>query len=290
MKTKHSLTIEEKNYFLSTFLRNINVNNKTTLRKSAQNVIEFYLGVRKDLSDAHTFKLFMSNYYRNATNYEVAIRSIDEPTFDPETYDKKDFTSYIKYHNLLIAQFIVNIFEAFEPTLQGTSTLVNRYQAGEMISNPNVPAVPAGAARFEKLSDVIFTACGTTDFYDNYYADELTVDTIIQKVTTDSRYFKNIKYAVEVNQKFINNLMDQLVAWIDAEVEDGTKCTFTMDMLNVFNNINIIDGGLENYDKVDFKSTFNIVLTTDSTEYKNEEPANRVELKDAIKEIMRGDD
>ncbi|HHX69469.1 MAG TPA: hypothetical protein GX708_15665 [Gallicola sp.] len=260
MKTKHSLTIEEKNYFLSTFLRNTNVNNKTTLKKSAQNVIDFYLGVRKDLSDAHTFKLFMSNYYRNATNYEVAIRSIDEPTFDPETYDNTDFTSYIKYHNLLIAQFIVNVYDKFEE----------------------------GATGFEKLSDVIFTACGTTDFYDNYYADELTVDTIIQKVTTDSRYFKNIKYAAEVNQKFIDNLIGLLDAWIDAE--GGTKCTFTMDMLNVFNNINITDRGLENFDTVDFKSTFNIVLTTDSTEYKNEEPTNRVELKDAIKEIMRGDD
>ena len=260
MKTKHSLTIEEKNYFLSTFLRNTDVNNKTSLKESAQNVIDFYLGVRKDLSDAHTFKSFMTRYYGNATNYEVAIRSIDEPTFDPETYDKKDFTSYIKYHNLLIAQFIVNVYDKFEE----------------------------GATGFAKLSDVIFTACGTTDFYDDYYATELTVDTIIQHVTTDSRYFKNITYAAEVNQKFIDNLLVLLDAWIDAE--GGTKCTFTMDMLNVFNNINITDGGLENFDTVDFKSTFNIVLTTDSTAYNNEEPANRIELKDAIKEIMRGDD
>lgn len=262
MKTKHSLTIEEKNYFLSTFLRNTDVNNKAPLKESAKNIIDFYLGVRKDLSDAHTFKMFMSRYYGNATNYEVAIRSIDEPTFDPETYDKKDFTSYIKYHNLLIAQFIVNVYDKFEEGATGTG--------------------------FEKLSDVIFTACGTTDFYDNYYENELTVDTIIQHITTDSRYFKNITYAAEVNQKFIDDLMGQLDAWITAE--GGTKCTFTMDMLNVFNNINITDGGLENFDTVDFKSTFNIVLTTDSTEYKNEEPANRIDLKNAIKEVMRGDD
>lgn len=293
MKTKHSLTSEEYNYFLRTFLRNTDVKNKTSLKESAQNVIDFYLGFRKDLSDAHTFKSFMSSYYRNATNYEVAIRSVDEPAFDPETYDKKDFTSYVKYHNLLIAQFIVTIYRMFEGSKEGYLKPVD---PNEPLNTPPVAGRGDGLgegyddirASIEKLSDVIFTACGTTNFYDNYDAEELTVDTIIQKVTTDSRYFKDITYAAKVNQMFISDLMKQLTTWIEGK--DGKKYTLTMDMLNVFNNINITDGGLESYDTVDFKSTFNIVLTTDSTGYKNEEPANSVELKNAIKEVMRGDD